>query len=135
MPLRLPALVAVNEFSEKGGLLGVACDEFVLQELLGSGSLPGRQSQSRVPPSQQTGRTEGCEGWALSHPHVTPSLHKLLQALSCQGQGRVGVGNRPYESWVLIEAGLYKLLEGFAVVALQRGWVILRNQEQDSHRV
>lgn len=45
MPLRLPALVAVNEFSEKGGLLGVACDEFVLQELLGSGSLPGRESE------------------------------------------------------------------------------------------
>lgn len=48
MPLRLPTLISVNKFSEKGGLLGVTCDEFVLQELLGSGSLPGRQTKSEL---------------------------------------------------------------------------------------
>lgn len=70
MPLRLPALVAVNEFSEKGGLLGVACDEFVLQELLGSGSLPGRESElSSTLTSDKKQEREGCEGWALSHPN------------------------------------------------------------------
>lgn len=73
MPLRLPALVAVNELSEKGGLLGVACDEFVLQELLGSGALPGRQSELS---STLTTDRKGCEGWAPSHPKLISSLPK-----------------------------------------------------------
>lgn len=41
VPLRLPALVAVNELGEERGLLGVTRDELVLQELFGGGPLRG----------------------------------------------------------------------------------------------
>lgn len=41
MSLGLPALIAVDELREEGGLLGVACDELVLQELLGRGPESG----------------------------------------------------------------------------------------------
>lgn len=42
MPLRLPALIAVDELREEGRLLGIARNELVLQELLGGGPLQGQ---------------------------------------------------------------------------------------------
>lgn len=41
VPLGLPALVAVNELGQEGGLPGISCDELVLQELFGGGPLQG----------------------------------------------------------------------------------------------
>lgn len=52
MTLRPPALVAVDEFGEEGGLLGVARDELVLQELLGGGPLPGAHTGHQAPGRQ-----------------------------------------------------------------------------------
>lgn len=61
--LRLPALVAVNELSEEGCLLGVARDELVLQELPGRGPLPGdaRGSRPRPPARGRRGSAWGLQ--------------------------------------------------------------------------
>lgn len=52
MALRPPALVAVDELREEGGLLGIARDELVLQELLGGGPLPGTHRGHQAPGSR-----------------------------------------------------------------------------------
>lgn len=94
MPLRLPALISVNKFSEKGGLLGVACDEFVLQELLGSGSLPGRQTKSEL--NSTLTKTQGRIGKDVKAgpcPTKLPSsLHTLPQSPQLPGVAQVGIG-------------------------------------------
>lgn len=88
MPLRLPALVAVNELSEKGGLLGVACDEFVLQELLGSGSLPGRQSELSSTLTVDTRRTgRNMKAGPCLTPNKHPPFIRFPKTLSCLGEG------------------------------------------------
>lgn len=59
--LRPPALVAVDELGEEGGLLGVARDELVLQQLLGGGPLRDRRGgralgwASAAPPAAARG--------------------------------------------------------------------------------
>lgn len=75
VPLRLPALVAVDELREEGGLLGVARDELVLQELFGRGPLPGGRARHQArgqlgsapqtpepPPSEDAARGAGGPG-------------------------------------------------------------------------
>lgn len=51
MALRPPALVAVDELREERGLLSIARDELVLQELLGGGPLPGTHRGHQAPGS------------------------------------------------------------------------------------
>ena len=66
-----PALVAVDELGEEGGLLGVARDELVLQELLGGGPLPGT---TRVTRRRQPSAAWGTPGARSKEAWAEPGL-------------------------------------------------------------
>ena len=117
----------------------------MLQELLGRGPLQGVRGTLVTGPSQALPKGSQREAaWTgagphgyeaggpgppgcAAHPERTPSLHILCRRDRARGG--------PYESGVFVEAGLHELLEGLAVLALQRGWAVLGNQEQDAHGV
>lgn len=92
MPLRFPALVAVDELSQEGGLPGVSCDELVLQELLGGGPLQGN------------GQVPSGEGWLgssrkLLELGLQPARLGTGLAIKLSDRTREGFRGRQPGSW------------------------------------
>lgn len=99
----LPPLVLVHQLSQVGGFFRMADDQLMLQQLFGSRPLWKRRDEHMI-------RSE-----------ETSSVQTHKKNLS--------IWNATYKTGLFVETGLDKLLERFAVVALQCGRVVLWDEE------
>lgn len=108
--LRLPPLVLVHQLRQVGGLFRVANDKLMLEQLFGSRPLWGHKWRA--------GAGQSVSEWVSEW----------------RAGGRRG-GAVSHKAGLLVEAGLHKLFERFAVVALQRWRVVLWDEEENLHGV
>lgn len=100
--LCLPPLVLVHQLRQVGGLFRMANNQLMLQQLFGSWPL-----------------REGRDEHVMQEEHTGKTKNKVLK----------NAKKTPYKTGLFVETGLDKLLERFAVVALQCGRVVLWDEE------